>query len=498
MSQHGPQSRRPFQAVIVTILCLIYVGAGVYFRAVLGTTVVYPHLAYVPLVLAGLWWGRRAVLLAAVLGAALLILDHLPGAAPGDLWGNLGRGCLFLVFTLVIGALSERLGAARDRLAGSERRYRTLVEKSQAGVFVYRGENILLSNSCFARMVGEDPQALVGRSFWEFFHEDDRPAMREQLARRARGESTDLRYECRVLGRGHEPRWADVASSATEYEGSPAVLVSLYDISEKKEAETKRRELSRLASEQEEQLMHSTRLAEMGELAAGVAHELNQPLTGIRNFARNAFYMLEQNAGSIDEVKSNLRMISDQVDRASKIIGQMRELARRSEREVVALDLNAVISESLEFLMPQMTLAGVEVVRESCADLPAVRGDRVRIEQVFLNLFTNARQAMEDCPRRVLTVRTRLEPDEPLPVVAEVADSGKGFDEAGARAMFKPFYSTKKTGHGTGLGLSISLKIVEDHGGRLLARGEVGSGATFAVRLPAAEEKKREGASDNA
>jgi len=283
--------------------------------------------------------------------------------------------------------------------------------------------------------------------------------------------------------------WADVASSVVDFEEKPAVLVNVYDITDRKKAEKKRRELTELTRKQEEQLVHSTRLAELGEMAAAVAHELNQPLTGIRNFARNAFYMIEKNAGSPDEVKDNLRLISDQVDRASKIINQMRELTRRSEQDFKSVDINATIRESVEFLKPQMKLSGVEFDLFLSEDMPEINGDRIRLAQVFLNLLTNARQAMEEAEERRLTIRSYLDADKTYPVVIEFADTGKGFEMEKAEQLFTPFFSTKAIGKGTGLGLSISLTIIKDHNGTIEAAGAPGKGATFTIRLPVGENE---------
>jgi two-component system C4-dicarboxylate transport sensor histidine kinase DctB len=220
-------------------------------------------------------------------------------------------------------------------------------------------------------------------------------------------------------------------------------------------------------------------------MAAAISHELNQPLTGIRNYARNAFYMIDQKTGGEAEIKENLRLISEQVDRASRIINQMRELTRRSESAFAPLDLNSVIRESVDFLMPQMRLSEIEVALRLEEHLPLLNADRVRLAQVFLNLLSNARQAMEDSPVRRLTVTSALEPGAPLPVVASVSDTGKGLGDEQTRRLFQPFYTTRKGGHG--LGLSISRTIVRDHQGVIEAAGAPGRGATFTVRLPAAE-----------
>ena len=255
-------------------------------------------------------------------------------------------------------------------------------------------------------------------------------------------------------------------------------------LAESREIEGKLRELTELGRRQEEQLEHSTRLAELGEMAAAISHELNQPLTGIRNYARNAFYMIEKKAGSEEEVKGNLRLISEQVDRAARIINEMRELTRRSENVFGSLDVNGVLRECLEFLVPQMKLAEVELSLSLAAELPPVRGDRIRLAQVFLNLLTNARQSMDGTAIRRLTILSWRDGNPELPVVIEISDTGKGFTDEQARKLFQPFYTTRKGGHG--LGLSISRAIIQDHKGVIEASGTPGAGATFRIRLPAA------------
>jgi C4-dicarboxylate-specific signal transduction histidine kinase len=262
-----------------------------------------------------------------------------------------------------------------------------------------------------------------------------------------------------------------------------------------KEAEARGKALTELAEKQEEQLEHSTRLAELGEMAAAISHELNQPLTGIRNYARNAFYMLEQSVGSVEEVKNNLRLIAEQVDRAAKIINEMRELARKEERHFTRLSVNGVIRETVDFLMPQMRLSGVDVRFQLSDNLPDVRGDRTRLAQIFLNLLNNARQAMEGSTIRQLSIRSFADPADRRFLAVEISDTGKGFSAEEAGKLFVPFFTTKKSGHGTGLGLSISKAIIKDHGGDIVAHGARGQGATFTIRLPViqqADEEERE------
>lgn len=479
------KSRRRFILQICTISILVLVCAcmGVYFHVVLHMDVIYTHFAYVPIILACMWWGRKGILVAILL-MLIFLSTHLLGLGTERLLNDAVRLLFFFIVAICVAMLSEKVTASQKALALSEAKHRLLVEKSLTGIFVYRDEQILFANSRFAQMLGYPLQTMIGMNIWQLFHEQDRPRVQQLVQRRKIEGFTDLHYECRLIRADGKVIWADIASSVAQYEGVPATLVNVYDITEKKEAEEKRRELSDLARKQEEQLIHSTRLAELGEMAAAVAHELNQPLTGIRNFARNAFYMLEKNVGSLDDVKNNLRLISEQVDRASKIINQMRELTRKTEHQFTQVDINSTMREAVEFLMPQFRLAGVEVTLELAPDLPPVLGDRIRLEQVFLNLLTNARQAMEESSIRRLLVKSWVNHGADLPVVVEVIDTGKGFTSEIAAKLFRPFFSTKKPGQGTGLGLSISMSIIKDHKGTIEAQGEPGKGAKFTIRLP--------------
>jgi histidine kinase len=479
------ERERLVRLLVVGVLVASYAGIGLYLNVAHNTSAVYTHFAYIPIVLAGVWWGRRGVVVAAAVGGIILAF-HAVGISAGGVWNDLARVVFLLVVALTVGTLSEKVAAGQQAVLRSEEKHRLIVEKSLTGIVVYGDSRfeVLFANPRCERLFGRRPEAMVGMSIWDLIAEEDKPQVRDRVAdRRAKG-FVGLHYECRLVRADGSRFWAEIASSAATYEGQPAVLVNVYDISDRKEAEEKRRELARLARKQEEQLVHSTRLAELGEMSAAVAHDLNQPLTGIRNFARNALYMLAEGAGSHEDVQENLRLIAEQVDRAAKIIGQMRGMTRKSDRELAPVDLNSIIRESVEFLTPQLRLTGVETTLQLAPDLPPITGDRTRLEQVFLNLLTNARQAMEEAPERRLVVRTSVHTDPDRPVVVEVEDTGKGFADDDVAKLFAPFYSTKKPGHGTGLGLTISQRIIKDHGGAIAATGQPGRGATFTLRLP--------------
>jgi PAS domain S-box-containing protein len=482
---HGiPPWRQAFRFAVIILLEAIYFGLAWHFHVVLHAGTVYVHFGYVPIVLAAMWWGWRGIVVAGF-QAGLLVTLRLIGIGIGDPWSDAVRVVFLLLVGLCVAFLRESLGRARRRVAQTWSSYRSLFDKSPDGVFVYEGETVVLSSSRLCEMLGSIADDLVGRSIEELFLPEDWSKVQAQLRRRAAGEALDLHYEARLLRADGTPLWVDVISSPFLFDGRSAVLVNVHDITRRREEERQRRELSELAQQQEEQLVHSTRLAELGEMAAAVAHELNQPLSGIRTYAKNAIYMLENEAGEPGEVRENLERISEQVDRAARIIGQMRQLARRSERQFAAVDVNAIATEAVDFLRSQMDLSGVAVELDLAPGLPPIQGDRIRLEQVLLNLLNNARQAMEESPRRRLRVATEPRQEGGRPFLAVVvADTGKGFANDTVPKLFTPFFTTKKPGQGTGLGLAISLNIVKDHEGRIDAVGVPGGGATFTVLLP--------------
>ncbi len=238
----------------------------------------------------------------------------------------------------------------------------------------------------------------------------------------------------------------------------------------------------------EEQLQISDKMASVGLLAAGVAHEVNTPLTGISSFTQ----MLLTNADPDDPKTRMLEKIEQQTFRAAKIVNGLLNLSRSgnsSPDETVPVDLNAVINDVLSLLEPQLVASKVKVRRELCPSPALVAGIEHKLQQVFLNLFLNARDAM---PKGGwLSVETRLNDGH---IVAEVGDTGSGIPSEHLSRIYDPFFTTKLIGKGTGLGLSITYGIVREHEGTLTCQSAVGQGTRFTVSLPAsvaAERSKR-------
>jgi signal transduction histidine kinase len=236
-------------------------------------------------------------------------------------------------------------------------------------------------------------------------------------------------------------------------------------------------------------LTHIGRVSALGEFAASLAHELNQPLTAILSNTQAALRLLAADAVDLEEVREILKDIETDDKRAADLINRLRALIKKGDPEFVLLDLNEIVGEVAWLARSDAILRNVSLSLEFAADLPKVRGDRVQLQQVVLNLVLNGLDAMpESCPGdRTLVIRTTR--DSATAVTVAVQDSGIGIDDKEMDRMFDPLYTTKAGG--LGMGLAIARTIVDAHGGQLGAANNVHGGATFQFTLPAGTEDKR-------
>jgi signal transduction histidine kinase len=231
------------------------------------------------------------------------------------------------------------------------------------------------------------------------------------------------------------------------------------------------------------QLIQASKMAAMGQFGAGVAHELNQPLAGISGYTDLLLLKLDPDSAEYRYAKK----IEDQCTRMTKIVGNLRTFARQSKFEYAETDVNQPIDDALMLLGEQLRAHNIRLRRELASGLPKVLGDANQLEQVFLNLITNAKDAMEVKGGGVITIISRAS-DTANFVEVLVADTGMGMDVSTMADIFNPFFTTKDVGKGTGLGLSISLGILEDHGGRIEVHSAKGEGTVFRIALPAINE----------
>ncbi|MBF0517368.1 MAG: hypothetical protein HQK97_09685 [Nitrospirae bacterium] len=255
--------------------------------------------------------------------------------------------------------------------------------------------------------------------------------------------------------------------------------------------ESRAEELERINVELKEataQLIQSAKLAALGELTAGVAHELNQPLNGIKIVCQSILKDIQKDRHNPDELNEDLTDIVKQVDKMAAIIDHMRVFTRRSEAmNTELLNINPVIEDPFKLLDQQLKNIGIKITKTLAPGLPQIRGDVIRLEQVLINLITNARNAMADDKKtdKRLTITTLPEDDAGIAILIE--DTGAGIPEAIKDKIFQPFFTTNAPGKGTGLGLSVSKKIIEEHGGTISVESEAGKGTTFRITLPSAD-----------
>lgn len=254
------------------------------------------------------------------------------------------------------------------------------------------------------------------------------------------------------------------------------------------ELETIVEDSSRKLSQTQAQLFQTAKLATLGEMSAGLAHEINQPLSGISLVAKNFRKLIERNELSGSEIESGLGDIEVSVKRMSKVIQYIRMFARQDTLEFVEVDVNATIESALSLLGEQLRLHEIAVTRELASDLPRIIGEPYQLGQVWINIITNARDALDErgAPplEKKLRIATAYDPKSRA-VKVVFADNGVGMSAEQREKIFEPFFTTKEVGKATGLGLSISYGIIESHKGRIEVESRKGKGAALTVALPA-------------
>lgn len=367
--------------------------------------------------------------------------------------------------------------------AEREAKIRRLVDANIIGIIVWSaGGEIAEANDAFLRMVGYEREDLLsGRVRWHDLTPPESLSLsREHLATAIRtGRAQPFEKEYIRKDGSRVPVIVGLAAfEASLQEGVAFVL----DLTERKQAEERVREGERRYREVQTELAHANRVATMGQLAASIAHEVNQPIAATVTNANAALRWLSAQPPELGEVSQVLGRIIKDANRAAEVLGRIRQLIRKTPPQKQPLDISAAVREMVEFTRGEAAKSGA-VVRVELADgLPEVKGDRVELQQVMLNLIVNALEAMSGVPagERHLLISTEREDDG---VRVRVSDGGPGFADGNADLLFAPFYTTKATG--MGMGLSICRSIIDGHGGHLWASANQPRGAVVQFTLPA-------------
>jgi PAS domain S-box-containing protein len=372
--------------------------------------------------------------------------------------GNAVVGVLAIVRDLT----AER--AREEALVRSEARYLRLVESASDAIFTIDAEGRVTSvNRALERAIGRSRGELFGMRFIDVIEPSDREAVWSHFEATIRGER--VRGEIRYRDAQDALRVGSVTMTPIVEDGHVTGCLGIVrDMTEER----------MLA----EQLLQREKLAAVGQLVSGVAHELNNPLAGIMAFSQLMLAM----SGATPEQQDALVTIHKEAKRAAKIVSNLLIFARQRHPERTEADLNQVLQDTLELRRYSLRTHQIDVETDYDPELPLTWADAFQLQQVILNLLTNAEQALRGYGgEKKITLSTRREGEF---IVASVTDSGPGIPPEALDQIFNPFFTTKPVGEGTGLGLSISDAIIREHGGQIRVSSRPGEGATFRVELP--------------
>lgn len=358
----------------------------------------------------------------------------------------------------------------QHQLRASERTHKAIFDSIPNAVFLLDASDLTIRdcNPASLKMYGLRHEALIGASILDLFLPEEREQYASQLrAFRVFSGVTNIRAD-------GTPLRVDIRSAPAQIENLPVLILCAADVTERIEMEQK--------------FIQAGKMATLGEMATGVAHELNQPLTVIKGAASYFLRKIRRAEPIPPETLSELSAeINGQVDRASDIINHMRAFGRKADLSLVDTDVNAVVVRACDLFGRQLVVHGITLETDLAPDLPPVLAIPNRLEQVIVNLVLNARDAVEERVKAapglpaVVGVSTAVEDNT---VRLEIWDSGTGIPAHLLHKIFEPFFTTKPVGKGTGLGLSIIYGLIKDFGGSISARNREEGGAAFEIRLP--------------
>ncbi len=372
---------------------------------------------------------------------------------------------------------AEQRKRAEQALRESEEQYRRMFDFQADGVLVIHLDGtIAAANPAACAMYGYSSDEFSGLGI------KDRDLIQSDYhvllasAGETVGAGRSFAAEFVALRRGWSAFHVETRFSPYQRNGKPHVLAVVRDITERKQEKDRARKWR-------EELTHALRLNTMGEMVAGIAHELNQPLSAIANYAETCSLAIQGGKAGKEKLVDKLENVVGQAQRAGEIIRHLRSFVRKQEPHRSSVDVNDAVQEVIHFVESEARLSEVQVQLRLAAEIPMVMADSIEIQQVVLNLVRNALEAMNESQdgERVLTIQTSSAASGAVEVA--VSDTGPGTSAETMDRLFEPFHTTKP--EGLGLGLTISQSIIEAHGGRLTATANPDRGMTLRFTLPA-------------
>ncbi len=361
-----------------------------------------------------------------------------------------------------------------EALIRDEAKFRSTFDQSPVGsVIVGLDKRFIRCNPSFCNFVGYAEIELIGKTIADITYPEDVELGMKEMKQLVQGEITFCTLQKRYLHKDGSFVWGEISISLVrEATGKPLYFIPIIqDITERKRAEAENRRLREKAE-------ISSRLAAVGEMAAGIAHEINNPLTGVVGYSE----LLMEKEGLPEDVKEGLTIINDGSKRVKDIIRRMLTFARQVKPMRTNSSINELIEATVSLRTYVLRTANIEVIKHLEHDLPWITVDPGQMQQVFLNLLVNAEYAMKKAHGKGTLIITTEKTGDHIRI--SFKDDGTGMDKVTKEKLFNPFFTTKDVGEGTGLGLGLSRSIILEHGGTIEVESEVGQGANFIITLP--------------
>jgi PAS domain S-box-containing protein len=364
---------------------------------------------------------------------------------------------------------------AEEALKLSEQNFRNTLDSSTMGIFIGDSGMVLYVNQAFLEMFGYDniDEVKATRPV-ELYSPESYDQYLQHKEKRKRGEFEADNFEIDVVHKDGSRRHLQANRKEVLWDGKSQSQILYNDVTALKQAEEERQKF-------EDKAQIASRLAVVGEMAAGVAHEINNPLTGVLGFSQ----MLLEKENVPEEIKAELRLIVDGSQRVADIVKRLLTFARQTKPVKTLTNINELIDNTLKLREYVLKTVNINIITRFDPELPWSVVDPGQLQQVFLNLIVNAEQAMKVAHGRgTLTITTKQKENN---IRISFQDDGPGITPENLKRLFEPFFTTKAPGEGTGLGLSLSRSIILEHNGSMSVESEFGRGADFIIELPIIE-----------
>ncbi|MEW6377110.1 MAG: ATP-binding protein [Thermodesulfobacteriota bacterium] len=479
------QGNVSLKIIFLVFLTLTCIGIIYYFHWILAKDILFTHLFYVPVVLAGFWYGMRGVWIGILLGASLMAF-HLLSGLDAPYWEDLLRSVMFFLVGLIVSILREH---ARRSEKATELAYAELDQifnTAGGGMrLIDKDFNMLRVNETFSTLSGVSKDEAVGKKCYEGFSGLLCHTLDCTLTQILGGQK---RVEYEVEKERNDGIKIPCILTATPLRGPRGELIGI--VEDFRDITEQRRQQDKILAK-ERQLAHASRLSTLGEMATALSHEINQPLTLISMAAESILCDIKKNRIDMSLLPQDTEDILHNVRRIDTIITHMRTFARQPG-EIKMVEPEQILNNAFVMVGGQLRVHDIAVSRHIEEALPPIEVDSNQLEQVFLNILANARQALDEKGKEAeradgsfqkqLKCSILQEGDH---VVFEFADNGYGIPDEIKPRIFEPFFTTKEPGLGTGLGLSIAYGIiVQSHKGKIWVEDNEMGGATFKVALP--------------